>query len=128
MHTHSAAEADRRHWALMGEDPLMKTRRHADTMQGLSPEQKRDTQKLRGGASLGYRFSSEEEAEAMRLAADLVSGMASVEDIPSPLARNVWSELRSEGHRELADAIRDRFFPSPAADSIRDLVREMLEK
>lgn len=106
----------------------MKTRRHADTMQGLSPEQKRDKQKERHGDAAGYRFSSEEEAEAMRLAAELVSGAADVDDVPSTLARNVWSELQIEGHYELANAVRDRFFPSPAADSIRDLVREMLEK
>lgn len=106
----------------------MKTRRHADSMQGLSPEQKRDAQKGRHGSAAGYRFSSEEEAEAMRLAAELVSGAADVDDVPSTLARNIWSELQSEGHYDLANTIRDKFFPRPAEDSIRDLVREMLEK
>jgi hypothetical protein len=106
----------------------MKTRRHADNMTGLSPEQKRDTQKQRAGSRAGYRFSAEEESKATEIATALVSGEMSVEEIPSTLARNVWSALQTEGHYDLARSVRDAFFPSPVTEGLRELVREMIEQ
>lgn len=105
----------------------MKMRRSADSMTSLSPEQKRDTQKQRAGSRAGYRFSPADEQAAMQLAAGIVDREVDVYDVPSTLARNVWSALQTDGYYDLARAVKDAHFPSPAGEDLRSLVREMIE-
>jgi hypothetical protein len=104
----------------------MKTRRRTDSMIDLSPEQRRDMQKQRAGSLVGYRFSPEEEREAMRLAAGIVSGEVGIDEVPSTLARNIWSELRAEGHKDLAQAVHDRWLAPTAEKELREMVRSIL--
>lgn len=91
--------------AIPGEEPR--------SLQGMTPEAKRDTLKQRSGRKIGYREDPISQKLAEYLAKDIqmsdvpntTEAFKFVEQNPE-IARNVWSNLQSEGLYELADLVK----------------------
>lgn len=78
------------------------------SLKGLSPEQRRDAAKHRGGAGVGFRYSPASDDKALSIALSLIAGSADAwSELKGDmsLARNVAQELRAEGELELATQV-----------------------